>query len=469
MALKRWLALFVAITLSIPAFSIPIPYGPRNHFNATASPEVLLKEPAYPLEAPPLVTIPRNVSRMLIFGDSLSDIGNTELLLQTLKGQQYASLIFKPANESSYVRKLLSYFNLSIKYIGKVEDDIGNFVLKALNRFVNVPVYPDDKYYSGPVDDKKFRRFLNGPNWSEWFGLMALHDDVGDKQRFINRAYGGSWATRSKDEKIDWDFAHPDILIQSIENFIDGKLVPPNFHKVVSAFLLEYPKANGGELITALYGGNDYMSNDYLLPVSKEHPRLYPKTVVADIAFEVRRLADWALSAPDGAPATVIYVINLPDMSKTPRFINGTKKGQGEAVKKDILSHNALLRQAVSDLSEQLKYQSRVVFRHIDLFTLVEKNYASLPAKHKTRACYPNNMLKLPGMIQNARNITSDIEPCDDPQDYFFWDIIHPTKRVQAVMSYQICSLIKQDFSDIDCFKPDYTKESSYPRPAYNP
>lgn len=408
--------------------------------------------------------------RLITLGDSLSDIGNIQLLLEVLNRDADAELLFKPLNKDQRFLKLLSYLNLPLKDVGIAEDLIANVILDVINHLVIIPIYPDDKYYSGPEGHKNYGRFSNGPVWSEWFGQMLLGNDVSNELSYINRAYGGSWASKLGDQKIDWTLDIPE-LVNSIVDYIDGKLLPPNMHYLVSAFLDEYPVSKGGEAISVLYGANDYLNNDYSKPESKANPRANPTTLVRDIHQEITRLADWAADTADDAPRSFIYVSNLPDMSKAPTYASGGKNGQGGDALTDIKQHNQLLESMVVGFQKQSKYQGKIEFRYTDLFSMFDKVYDTLPAKNKTEACYPNDMLQSPSLVLNAKAVQKQppVEPCKNPDDYFFWDAVHPTRQVHAELSYSLCLEVAKDIASIHCFKPDWKNEQSYPVPAFNP
>ena len=403
-----------------------------------------------------------HTKRMLVFGDSLSDIGNVQLLLETLNGQQSLDFFFKPLNEDQRLRKLLTYLHISIEHLEDFEGDV-TFFLKYLLAHINkIPIYPDDKYYSGTENNKGFGRFSNGPVWSEWLGKAILKDNVRDEKYYINRAYGGSWASKLGDQKIDWTL-NIHALVKTVVDFIDGKLIPPDMHNLLDAFFLEYPESKGGEVIAVLYGANDYMNNNYSKAESKSNPRAHPETVVNDIISGVVKLADWASAMPEHSPLSIIYVSNLPDMSITPRYREKQEKSQDLYVLKDIKTHNELLQEQVKNLQKNPAYHSKVLIRYVDLFTPFQDIYQTSSMPDKQTACYPIDLLG-----GSSTDSTPPV-PCKNPDDYFFWDAMHPTRQVHAEVGYRICKTLYQDIADLECTPPDWKNESSYPLPAFNP
>ena len=294
-----------------------------------------------------------------------------------------------------------------------------------------------------------------------------LQDKIGNKQTYINRAYGGSWASGLWDQKINWTLNLYN-LESSILDAIYGKLIPPNFHFLLDGFFMEYPSSSGGEVITILYGENDYLNNDYSKPESKENQRTHPETVITDLKKEIIRLANWAAR---GSAPSVFYIPNLPDISKAPRYQNGDKTGQGAAVLEAIKAHNVLLKQLVTSFSANPAYKDKVLFRHVELYDWFNQLYDTSPIPNKTVACYPIDLLAEKLTIKTFRSIlsTSDVEPCNNPDDYFFWDTVHPTRQIHAELSFRICQEVSKDIEDVHCQKPDWKDESTYPVPAFNP
>lgn len=415
------------------------------------------------------------VNRLIMFGDSISEPGNVNLLLKTLKGDENAELIFKPVNEDQVFLKWLHYMNMPLPDVKIIEEGVADLFRGILNTFENIPVYPDHYYYPRqPNNDHEksiYHRFTNGPNWSEWFGQMVLSSDVSNKERYINRCYGGSWVSRLGDEHIDWtlDFSE---LKKSIIEYIDGKLMPPNMHHILTAFMMEYPKTAGGELIVTIYGGNDYMNNDYTRPPGKSNPRAEPETVVKDLIAELTRIADWAASSPSGSPPSQLIVGNIPDMSLTPRYQSGARKPEAAAFKQDIQTHNQLLKKQLASLQNNPAYHQKIRIQLVDVEGIFNKIYEESTAQYKTRACYPSDMLKSSAMLANARRIQAEkITPCpEDEQDkYMFWDQVHPARIPFAQFAYHFCKEVEGNISGIQCMMPEATDSSTYPDTALNP
>ena len=355
-----------------------------------------------------------------------------------------------------------------------IEDEAARTFFKILSLFIKVPVYPDQYYYSGPANDKTYGRFSNGPNWSEWVGQMVLGSRISSSESYINRAYGGSWASKLDDQKIEWSLAltHPKEFEDSVVEFINGKLLPPNMHNIIEAFMWEYTTSEGGELVAVFYGANDYINNDYSKPPGKANQRAQPESVVADIKTELDRIARWARAKPENSPTSYIYVANLPRISLSPRYQTGGKKGEGQYIDNDIDEHNLLLKTAVDSLAET--YKGEVNFRLVDAHGIFDQIFASSTATYKNSACYPNNMLGSPLLVENINDkvgnkVGSDTQPCSDPENYFFWDVVHPAKEAYAAMAEQICTLIEKEVAISGCFNIHVENKATYPDTALQP
>ena len=170
MLFKKSLIALAVSTLAFCAYSAPT--SPEAETNKT----ILVQPVQANLYDRNKLTIelssPKKISpqRVLVFGDSLSDIGNVQLLLETLKGEQSATLLFKPLNENQFFQKLLTYLHIPMNAVEDAEKFSAGLLIHLMNILVNFPVYPNEHYYSGPTGHKSFARFTNGPVWSEWLG-----------------------------------------------------------------------------------------------------------------------------------------------------------------------------------------------------------------------------------------------------------------------------------------------------------
>ena len=419
----RFLAV-LALIASSSVYSAP--------FNATET-----RKPAIVHRPETIVSSTDSLTRLSVFGDSLSDIGNTWELTRALKGEIPPDILFKVLNtniEDSEIGKILKKLGITLDDLKHLEDSVAQKLLEELNKVFRIPVYPNHYYYQG--------RFSNGPVWNEW--LVAMTDvQFTSEDYFVNRAYGGSFASDPKDDM-----------------HLEGQLIPPNMKLIVNAYLKEYPAEKGklwmqgNQGFSVLYGGNDYIYDFYNYQI-----------VVERITEQIIRLADFASqSATQGAP-NWIFVANLPDLAWVPRYKTGTDKNKGALLSKIIQEHNKLLSEQVQSL--QQTYLSRQVrLELLDMYSLVKKELQSDHYKIKDHPCY-NIVYK---MGQRLKRSDEDVVPCpkENWDDYAFWDPIHPSRKLHANIAYQVC---QTTFSKVGarCFMPAYDKPETYPNTAHNP
>lgn len=436
----RHLSIAMLCSLSLTAKAAPAPV------NATEPAETKALQTLQIQSAP---------SRVTLFGDSLSDIGNTQLLLKVFKGEADPSVLFKPTNadvQYSWVDKLFTYLGINPNDLPKIEGWMVKPLIKVINKLITVPIYPDLNYHQG--------RFSNGPVWNEWLAEM-LGVPVHDPSRFINRAYGGSWATRIPDSpKIDW--SSWETIKEGFENIIAGKVIPPGMTPLVKAYLDEYPPIAGkswmqsGQVFISLYGGNDYMFGED-----------DPNKVVTRISEEITKLATYATKSATTDNPSWFIIGNLPDLSWVPRFRTGSQQKDAKKVSALMNQHNELLQKQINNWKAFYSPQN-LKFELLDSYSLVKDELENGGYEVKDKPCYNQD---IPGS-QDYKDLPMrtllDVKPCDNPDDYAFWDQIHPSRKMHARIAYKACEASFQKLGG-HCWLPDYTNEKEYPRTTLNP
>lgn len=139
-------------------------------------------------------------------------------------------------------------------------------------------------------------------------------------------------------------------------------------------------------------GPNDYQTVDNPNPV----------TSVSNIAT--------AVSSLFSVGARNFLVPNLPDLGKTARALS---LGTVESNRLTTLSvtHNALLDATLSNLSQTLPSSNLVSLDVFSIFNSAIANPGQFGLTNVTEACLD----------------TSTLIPCQNPNEYLFWDGIHPT------------------------------------------
>ena len=450
MTLRRTFA--TALLGSLPALTLALPIGNSTHL--PPSPQNALSTESSP-------TFSHNhqqITSFTIFGDSLSDTGNVQLLLEILSGRKNPDLIFKPFNADlnySGIEKFLGYLGIKIKGLVHLENDIARNLIRILNRIYRIPVYPDSNYYKG--------RFSNGPVWNEWLAPM-MNVPVDDPERYINRAYGGSWAIDFRDDlKIRWNHLKEDIV-----RLINGKLIPPDQERLVNAYLDEYPdKINsqnhpdGGQAFAFFYGANDYL-NDYQ----------NVDRVVDRIFDQVIRVTEYLDKAPSRLPDWIV-IANLPPLHRAPRFVHATVT-ERKKVEKVINAHNTLLEQRYREI--RANYRGRVNIRFMDSYGLVTQELDSNEYKNTTDACYDDD---LPTFLHDGIRLASvdtqlkrqaPVKPCAHPEDYAFWDGLHPSAKMHARIAWRLCeNQLFQEMGAKCSGIPDFDNPDAFPENSQEP
>ena len=406
------------------------------------------------------------VNRAVIFGDSISDPGNLNALLKELSGEMLdspapAAIVTKPltaliqrASVSDDIKSLLQKFT----------NGSAEILIKALKATDKVPVIPYKPYYNG--------RFSNGPNWSEWLGVVLNGVDVTNADQFINRAYGGGYALGLKDQ-LKIDFEHPVESLKHIEEIlkflIGGKLVPPGLDYLVDAYLAETPRPRDNSLYVLFYGANDYLT------CQDEPGKTLAIDVVDSICANAEKLAQNFVENNKGIAH--VALVNMPDITKTPRYSEADYIHRRPMIKGLVSQHNQGLENCQKKLSEQKEYEDRVKFQVVDLHSKMDEVLASLPADYVTnKACYTGHQFKrsAPERISlNSLNYLVDKIPatvCTTPDKFAFWDGDHPTRMLHGKITRSICEDLQNQFA-VDCSRipDDLSNPAQYPKTAFNP
>jgi len=154
--------------------------------------------------------------------------------------------------------------------------------------------------------------------------------------------------------------------------------------------------------------------NDYQLVPDPE-----PMETVGNLAEAVQTLYDLG--------ARNFLVPNLPDLGKTPRALS---MGDDISMTLTTLSqtHNTLLNRMLGDLSQL----NNINIAQLDAFSLLNKTIANPEAKgftNVTDSCI--RPLSHDGKLDG----TQAFEVCDNPDEYLFWDGIHPTTVAHAQLA----------------------------------
>lgn len=275
-----------------------------------------------------------------------------------------------------------------------------------------IPVIPKTPpYYKG--------RFSNGPIWV---------DNLSDAMNvpLEDYAYGGSWAEPIVDSKLNVPF---------------GLEMQVTYYLFKSA--LDFNKSRHLYIIWS--GANDYIQG-------RDDAEYATSNTVATIEKEIEWLIYYG--------AKYIYVLNIPNLGLIPEV---TASGPDFAQKVGELTklHNKKLSQMIKRLRKEYPDVKLISGDTSSYFEDIMVNPSKYSLKNVTDSCYgggywlKNNLadineikaakeanidiLKSPSLREaylNSRlgnTLTKNV--CGRPQEYLFWDHIHPTQDAHRIIS----------------------------------
>jgi phospholipase/lecithinase/hemolysin len=165
----------------------------------------------------------------------------------------------------------------------------------------------------------------------------------------------------------------------------NSRQITPGLLAQIESFKATHSSANPKALYVVWAGANDYL-RDSTVPIN-------------NLAIAVKSLS--------AAGAKNIVVVNLPDLGKLP----GTRTTQRSASLNVLTKkHNSGLAASLNGLRQQLNSDIKITYLDVNsLYNQVTKNPKKFGFTNVTNAC-----------ISRAKI-------CNNPNEYLFWDSIHPT------------------------------------------
>lgn len=263
--------------------------------------------------------------------------------------------------------------------------DSGNVFKATFNPSVGIG-FPPTPYVDG--------RFSNGPNWVDYLAedlelspLPSAELALGvAPTQGINFAFGGATT--------------------GLDNTVNPSL--PGLRQQIGLFtsLIQNQSADPNALYIVWVG-----ANDYLLTTSKTFaPFDTPETTIGNLSF--------ALNSLTQVGAKNIMLVNLPDLGQVPVTYNSPLS---DSLNKLSKAHNHQLK----TLSQGLGSDINLIEVDVNaLFTQAIKDKKKFGFKNVTDACLTN--FEPP--------IDFDFNICDRPNEYLFWDQIHPTTAAHKLI-----------------------------------
>ena len=405
---------------------------------------------------------PLKLNNLLVFGDSLSDNNgsfSTWKLLNTLKGNSVegSSMNMLPFLHNALMQDVPGYAVLvQIHWVKHQLQRVEKEALAAflgLTKNLPIPLLPDPKYYLPGI-------FSGGDQyrgiWPDYLQTML-------GATFLdNRAMAGSW-TLCAPQKVQY-FGNLVNISEGVKNlavnFMSGSLVPPCEGLIISAWSQSSPPLDlANTLVVFFNSANDYIN-------SWPDPNAVANKHIADITRLLR------------GGARYIAVFSVPDISATPRY-QSTAKNLRESTATAIREHNSALKLGLEQVRQ--RYSDAVI---IELDSVSMVNQMITGAKQQgietespclnltvgNPAFDPLHATGLNGLPRPIRQNPAvadevslrellhqgdDVSKCENPDNYFYFDALHPTAHAHYEIARHVCHQLQQ--YGIDC-SPDITQ-----------
>ncbi len=375
---------------------------------------------------------PKKIHRLFFLGDSLSDDGgdnSTWYLLKVLNGKMGDEGVdyIQPWVRGWLSERIPDYgeiCSISIVPCRTVEKEALKGIIDILKDSGEVPILPPDFYYKG--------HWSNGPVWPEYLAPM-MGISTSDKTHYINASHGGSWSLCVGDKTLGFDDLTGNLETVA-EDMVNGSLIPPCLKLIAKGINYKYGNYQPDDMVIIFFGANDYLN-------------LYqdPKRVVEAQS----EIVEDAISKG----AKNIAWLTVPDIAKTPRFLNGPID-KAAKVYKLISTHNSLLKEAFDRLNN--KYSSQNVnLLFVDAKKVFDdllknaNNYGFSVVDHPC-STYPVPGLDDGQLINKGSGFgASDMSAsngsiCKNEGEYMFWDSVHPTTLTHKIIAQKACDILKQ-------------------------
>jgi phospholipase/lecithinase/hemolysin len=397
---------------------------------------------------------------MVVFGDSLSDTGNTTRMLKSLNKDENPDFLVRPF-KAFVLNKMVQFANdyhvpdvILDAGIAKVssffDNGLGPMLVNLIAKIQKVPLLPGEPYWES--------RFSNGPVWNEYLAPMLAIKN-GEENQFVNMAYAGSWAATYDHRLTVWNLIrHP---LQTLKNVVVGKLIPPSLGLSLQAYLMDNPILDSRNIYFLFSGANDYVNVlQFGNEIDRKEMSLYIDNVVNSIDTSVKALAK--------AGAEHIVIINIPPVGSTPRFLNTE---EASFLNASIEKHNKRIEKRLAGWEEKMP---RVKFTYVDVNSYFEKARQTPEAYGFTNVDEPCIDVKLPlfralSASPFAKNFVlnyahtlqyrdarwamdeKNYTVCEAPDTYLFWDEIHPNTRVHQYLALEVCDVLKANGYAVTC------------------
>ncbi|KAB8330575.1 SGNH/GDSL hydrolase family protein [Scytonema tolypothrichoides VB-61278] len=277
-----------------------------------------------------------------------------------------------------------SQFNL----FGDSLSDTGNVFTVSGQNSPTGPIPPDPPYFQG--------RFSNNKIWVDYLG-----QDIG-----LTPTLFANLSTQTPTQGIN--FAFGGSLSGQDNAFVPGA---PGVLKQVDTFLANNQKADSNALYAVWGGGNDYLFG--------QNPNV--NQTVSNLSNAVGALAQ--------AGAKNILVFNLSDIGKTPLAV---RTGNSSNLTTLTNAHNAALASALFQLSNNNPSVNIIPVDIYSGFNRIIANPGEFGFKDVNTSCVVYDIIS-----------NQVLKSCNNPNDYLFFDEVHPTTNVHKIVAETVLAGIK--------------------------
>lgn len=242
-----------------------------------------------------------------------------------------------------------------------------------------------------------------------WKNFFAT--DLNPRPKFTN---GPAWAAilgqHYQDvENIDYHiYAFPAATVNF--HLVDAHFFPALFKIEVYHYLFKTMFENRDDTLFIIWVG----TYDYILDFQKQkNMELSTDHIIAGVVHAIKKLMH------DGGRNFI--VMNLPDPTRSPIFIS---VGSPDKLKQSIELHNKKLAAAIK-IIQSSNDVNIFLFDTNSLYNFILNNPEKYKLKNITDAC---------------------LKKCKNPDEYFYWDDLHPSRVVHKLLSDKIINLIDHSF-----------------------
>lgn len=400
------------------------------------------------------------VKSMVVFGDSMSDTGNTTHLLKSLRQEESPAFLVAPF-KSFVINKMIDFANdyyvpqmVLDAGIGVVTEffdkELAPYLANLVSRVKLVPILPGKPYWNA--------RFSNGKVWNEYLAEM-LSIPMSDEEIYTNKAFGGSWTATYDYQLTVWNLIrHP---LGTIKTLIVGKLIPPSLGLTVQAYLLGNRSLDTKAVYFIFSGFNDYLNilqfeDNYNTAVMST----YVDNVLDGLSSAVQKL--------EHAGAARFVIMGIPHVGDMPKYV---KTSDREVLNAAADQHNERLEKRIVEWKKLYPKADFLFVNTEQSLTTALTNPAKYGFTNVTDACidvkYPmfgafaNSPFAKNFVLRYTQELNykdkqfapgeSNYQTCDTPEHYLFWDEVHPSTRAHNFLAFEICSAMKQHGYSVTC------------------